>query len=340
MMTKMETEAREAPDAVAKMLANNADACRELAARFAKLPPSFIATCARGSSDHAATYAKYLFETQCGILTASFAPSISSVYKSTVHMAGSLFIAISQSGKSPDLVASAEQAKQSGAYVVALCNVTDSPLGDLAHMTVPLHAGPELSVAATKSFITAMASLLQITALWSGNDGLKDDLAHLPEQLRIAANLNWDHALPTFKSAKDLFVVGRGYSFAIAQESALKFKETSKLHAEPFSTAEILHGPLELMRDGFPILVFAQNDETRPSTDALIDAIKQKGGTAFIAGTGIKDGRYLPVVENVNPLIAPITMIQSFYPFANALSLARGMDPDRPEHLLKVTETR
>lgn len=339
-MTAMEKEAREAPAAVAQLITKNADACRELAQRLRKSPPPFVVTCARGSSDHAATYAKYLFETRCGVATASFAPSISSVYKASLNMTGALFVAISQSGKSPDLVVSAEQAKSAGAYVVALCNVTDSPLADLADLCLPLHAGPEISVAATKSFITALASLLQITALWSDDDGLTEALHRLPGQLEQAAKVDWQHALPTFTKADDLFVAGRGYGYCVAQEAALKFKETSKLHAEPFSTAEILHGPLELLRDGFPVLVFAQDDQTRASTDVLIDAIKNKGGNAFIAGTGITDERYLPVIADVNPICAPITMIQSFYPFANSLSLARGMNPDAPEHLLKVTETR
>jgi len=340
MMTAMESEAREAPEAVARMLSKNTDACKELSERLRKSPPPFIVTCARGSSDHAATYAKYLFETQCGIITASYAPSISSVYKSDVNMKGSLFIAISQSGKSPDLVASAEHAKTAGAYVVALCNVVESPLADLSDLCLPLHAGPELSVAATKSFITALSSLLQITAHCSGNEKLIEALGKLPEQLQEAVNLDWGHALPIFTNSTDLFVAGRGYSFCVSQEAALKFKETSKLHAEPFSTAEILHGPLELLHEGFPVLLFAQNDETRPSTDSLIDAIKSKGGRAFVAGTDIVGESYLPVVHNVNPISAPITMIQSFYPFANSLSLARGMNPDAPEHLLKVTETR
>jgi len=339
-MTAMESEAREASSAVARLISNNTDACKELAARYRGSPPPFISTCARGSSDHAATYAKYLFEIQCGIVTNSYAPSISSVYNANVNMKGSLFLAISQSGKSPDLVASARQAKNAGAYVVVLCNVIQSPLAELSDLCLPLHAGPELSVAATKSFITSLSSLLQITAYMSGDDSLIDALDALPEQLSEAANLNWEPALPAFAKASDLFVVGRGYSFCVSQEAALKFKETSKIHAEPFSTAEILHGPLELMREGFPILVFAQDDETRPSTDALIKAIRNMGGNAFIAGTGITDDRYLPVVQNVNPVSAPITMIQSYYPFANALSLARGMNPDAPEHLLKVTETR
>lgn len=338
--TAMERETREAPGAVSRLISNNADACMELADRLRKSPPPFVITCARGSSDHAATYAKYLFETQCGMVTSSFAPSISSVYDAQLNMKGALFLGISQSGKSPDLLVSAEAARHAGAYVVTLCNNTNSPLAALSDVCLPLHAGPELSVAATKSFITALASILQITASWSAKPELLDALQALPEQLGEAVNLNWEHALPTFVKADDLFIAGRGYGFCISQEAALKFKETSKLHAEPFSTAEILHGPLELLRDGFPVLVFAQDDQTRPSTNVLIDAIAQKGATGFIAGSGISDDRYLPIVENVNPISAPITMIQSFYPFANSLSLARGMNPDFPEHLLKVTETR
>lgn len=339
-MTKMEKEAREAPEAVKRMISRNSDACAELAARLSNSPPPFVATCARGSSDHAATYAKYLFETRCGVATASFAPSVSSVYKADVRMKGALFLAISQSGKSPDLLAGAERAKDAGAIVVALCNVEQSPLAQLADICLPLHAGPEISVAATKSFITALSSILQITAHWAKDKDLMGALDELPDQLTEAAGFDWSNAVPSFTNASDMFVAARGYSFCVAQEAALKFKETSKLHAEPFSTAEILHGPLELIQKDFPVLVFAQNDETRTSTDALIEAIRVKGGRAFIAASDINDERQLPVVENINPLSAPITMIQSFYPFANAISLARGMNPDTPEHLRKVTETR
>lgn len=338
--TAMEKEAWEAPAAVDRLIAANGDACRELAKRLRQSSPPFVATCARGSSDHAASYAKYLFETRCGVVTASHAPSVSSVYKADVAMKGALFLAISQSGRSPDLVASVETAKKAGAFVVALCNITESPLAQCANLCLPLHAGTEVSVAATKSFIATLAGILQIAAHWSQSADLLAALDDLPSQLAAAADLDWSPALHTFSNADDLFVAGRGYSFCIAQEAALKFKETSKLHAEPFSTAEILHGPLELLRDGFPVLVFAQNDETRPSTDALVGAIRKKGGKAFVAGTGLSGECRLPVVENINPVGAPITMIQSFYLFANALSLARGMNPDTPEHLHKVTETR
>jgi glucosamine--fructose-6-phosphate aminotransferase (isomerizing) len=338
--TAMDREALEAPDAVANLITANTDACRELADRMRKSPPPFVATCARGSSDNAATYAKYLFETRCGVATASHAPSISSIYQSSVAMQGALFLVISQSGRSPDLLASTECAKAAGAYIVVLCNVADAPLVEMADLSLPLHAGPETSVAATKSFITALAGLLQITAHWADDAELRDAVAALPAQLDAAARLDWSHAHDAFSQADDLFVAGRGYSFCIAQEAALKFKETSKIHAEPFSTAEILHGPMELLRKGFPVLVFAQDDQTRPGTDALIQTVSDKGGRVFAAGTGISGEHCLPVVENANPISAPITMIQSFYPFANAISLDRGMNPDKPRHLRKVTETR
>ncbi len=338
--TAMYREAVEAPAAVARLLAANGEACRELGARLRTSPPPFIATCARGSSDNAATYAKYLFETRCGIATLSHAPSISSLYQADIAMNGALFLAISQSGRSPDLLASAERAKDCGAYVVALCNDAASPLSDLAQLCLPLHAGAEISVAATKSFITALAAILQIAAAWSDDDALHPALDALPEQLQAAARLDWSHAAAAFYQADDLYVAGRGYSFPIAQEAALKFKETAQLHAEPFSAAEIQHGPMELLRHGFPVLVFAQNDQTRPGTEQLIRFMAKNGGRVYVAGTDIAEGCYLPVIRDVHPISAPITMIQSFYPFANAISVAREMNPDRPRHLSKVTETR
>src|SRR5688572_31654578 len=151
--TKMHAEAQEAAAAVARQFAANTDVIDALVARLKQNPPRFIVTCARGSSDHAATYGKYLFETTLGLITASASPSVGSVYAIQPHMEGALFVAISQSGKSPDLVRNAEIAKAAGALVVALVNVEDSPLAKIADTVIPLRAGPETSVAATKSYL-------------------------------------------------------------------------------------------------------------------------------------------------------------------------------------------
>ena len=335
----MATEAREAPGAVERQLAANADACRELGERLRGLAPPVVVTCARGSSDHAATYAKYLIETQIGVPTASFAPSVSSVYKSRQRMAGTLFLAVSQSGHSPDLVESARAARDAGALVVVLVNQVNSPLADLAEVCLPLWAGPETSVAATKSFIASLSALLQAVSAWSGEKALSEALAQLPSHLETAADLDWRAAVEPFAAAESLLVVGRGLGFGIAQEAALKFKETSRVHAEPFSAAELAHGPMALMREGFPVLAFSQNDQTRKGLKDLAAGLRQRGARLFVAEEGDAEAGRLPVVAAMHPAAAPIAMIQSFYLLAERVARARGLDPDNPPHLKKVTET-
>ncbi len=336
----MATETAEAPHAVERMLMENNAACLDLAQRLKPSPPHLIVTCARGTSDHAATYAKYLMETRLGIPVASAAPSVSSVYQSPQAMRGALFLAISQSGKSPDLVATAEGAKQAGALVVALVNVTDSPLADAADVVLPLHAGPELSVAATKSFITSLACILQIVTMWQGDDGAADNLQKLPDHLEAAQALDWSTATEPIAKARSLFVVGRGLGFGIAQEAALKLKETSCLHAEAFSAAEVQHGPMALVGPGFPVLMFSQEDKTEDSVINLATLFAARSEKIYLTSDKSKAATSLPALAGLDPAFTPITQIQTFYGLAEKISRLRGFNPDEPPHLKKVTETR
>jgi len=329
----------ESPGVVAGMLKSNSDACRTLGGQLADRYPPLVVTCARGSSDHAATFAKYLFETQLGVLTASLGPSISSVYKRRLRMEDALFLTISQSGKSPDIVASAKTAKECGAFVLALVNQQDSPLAEQADLSLPLLAGRERSVAATKSFIASLAAVLQLAACWSRDDGLLAALDRLPDDLAAAACLDWGEAIEPIANAGNMFVVGRGLGFGVAQEAALKFKETAELHAEAFSSAEVMHGPLALVGEGFPVIAFTQDDQTREGMTGAIASMRDKGATVFAAEPGETDPMRLPVVPDMHPACAPLAMILSFYRLANRVALARGLDPDTPRHLRKVTET-
>lgn len=337
--TLMEQEAREAADVLARQFTANKSICEDLAYRFQKEPLRLIATCARGSSDHAAAYAKYLMETNLGLPVTSSAPSIGSIYGKPMAMEDCLFIVISQSGKSPDLVANAEWAKRNGAFVLAIVNQEDSPVADRADMVLPLQAGPENSVAATKTYIASLGAILQVTAYLGGCDNLKQAVDALPDQLRRAAGLDWRPAIVPLASADDLLVVGRGLGFGIALEAALKFKETSSIHAEAFSSAELMHGPLAIVRERYPILIFSQEDETRDGVRELTAKLRGKGARVFVAEEGNDAEGRLPVLPDMHPATAPIAMIQSFYLLVNQVALARGFDPDRPPHLRKVTET-
>jgi glucosamine--fructose-6-phosphate aminotransferase (isomerizing) len=334
--TAMFREAAEAPAAVARMLAANADACAVLGRSLRDSPPRAVVTLGRGSSDHAATYAKYLIEGGAGVLTASGAPSISSVYQARPDVEDVLFLAISQSGRSPDLLAALETARGGGARVVALVNDAASPMAALADVVLPLHAGPETSVAATKSYITALAATAQLVAAWTQDAGLAAALKDLPDLLARAWSLDWSGAVDALTPAQHLYVLGRGPGFAAAQEAALKLKETCGLHAEAFSAAEVLHGPMALVEPNFPVLVFAQGDESEAGVVTLARSLAEREARVLLAGA---EGPGALPFAATHPALQPIALIQSFYRAANALSLARGFDPDHPPRLRKVTET-
>ncbi len=337
--TLMYREAGESADVIERQFARNAGLLAQLGEQLRAKPPRFIVTCARGSSDHAAAYAKYVFETQLGVITASASPSVSSIYDAPLALGDALFVAISQSGKSPDLLRAAQAAKDAGARVLALVNVEDSPLAAMADTCIPLHAGAEKSVAATKSYLASLAAVLQLTASWRGDGALDATLAALPQQLREGWNADWSPMLEGFAGVQNLFVVGRGFGFGAALEAALKLKETCGLHAEAFSAAEVKHGPMALVGPDFPVLCFAQDDDTLESTLAVADEFRGRGAQVFVAAPGRQCAGTLPVISGLPALCTPLLIIQSFYRAASELALRRGFNPDVPPHLNKVTET-
>ena len=336
--TRMFAEAAEASDAVGRQLTANADLMREIAERLRTEPPRAVVTYARGSSDHAATFAKYVFETRAKVLTSSAAPSIASIYSAAPNVSGMLAIAISQSGRSPDIVTALTAAKAGQAYAVGFVNDLSSPLANVCDVPVPLHAGSEQSVAATKSFICSLSGLLQLAAQWSADRELGEALQSAPALLREAWDCEWSPLLDCLANATGLYVIGRGPGLGIAQEAALKFKETCALHAEAFSAAEVRHGPMALVGPHFPLLVFRQSDESGAGVDELVRDVLERGGRVFLTG-GHADGAVELPSPSAHPLVEPMLQIQAFYRAANALSLLRGFDPDRPSHLSKVTET-
>lgn len=314
---------------------------RMLGQRLRELDPPFILTCARGSSDHAATFAKYLIETRLRTPVGSYAPSTSSLYATPWRkLRGVLFLAISQSGHSPDVVISACAARDAGALVVALVNDPTSPLAQAAEITIPLLAGPEKSVAATKSFMASLMAIQKLVAVWAQDDDLLQALAEVPQLLRRAWELDWSPAVGTLAGASSLFVLGRGLSFAIAQEAALKLKEICGIHAEAFSAAEVRHGPAALVGPGFPVIMLTPGDEARDGFDELAEDLVRCGADVIMAGDAHSGVLALPTLPDLHPAVAPLAAIQSLYRFVVALSLARGRDPDHPPGLRKVTRTR
>ena len=317
----------------------NREAMRQLGERLRSRRPRAIVTLARGSSDHAATYARYLIERKTGVLTSSLSPSIASVYGAVPDVDGTILLAISQSGRSPDLLAAASGARAKGSFLVAVVNDEGSPLASLADLTIALAAGPERSVAASKSFIASLAAIIDLIAAWTKDPAVEMALESLPLCLERAFALDWASAVPVLERTENLYVVGRGHGFAIAQEAALKLKETCLIHAEAFSGAEVRHGPMALVRKGFPIFLFGQPDQSLEGMSEIARAMDLSGATLISAGVENAPGLNLPVIA-ADPLISPILSIASFYRLANALALARGLDPDSPPHLAKVTKTR
>jgi glutamine---fructose-6-phosphate transaminase (isomerizing) len=335
--TLMFQEAGSASDAVRAQAADAANIA-VIGAELRRLRPRAVITCARGSSDHAATYAKYLIETHAKVLTASAAPSVSSVYGISQDVRGCLFIAISQSGRSPDLLASVASAKASGATVLALCNSADSPLMAAADLTMDLRAGLEKSVAATKSYLASLAAIIRLVASWMEDAALHAALEQLPALMDASWKLDWSAALPPLERAANLFVVGRGLGLGAAQEVALKIKETCALHAEAFSSAEVRHGPYTLLQKGFPALLLAQRDGTQPGIETLARDLVERGVPVLLAGGDAPGATPLPAAAAAAE-IAPILLVQSAYRMIAGLALRRGLDPDRPPHLRKITET-
>jgi glucosamine--fructose-6-phosphate aminotransferase (isomerizing) len=338
--THMLREIREAPAAVARQAQALRSPLAEVVARLRRQPPQVAVTCARGSSAHAATFGKHLVERYLGIPVAAAAPSVATVYGQRLRLRGQLFLAISQSGRSDDLIEQTAVAKAAGAITVALVNATDSPLAQTSDVVLPMEAGPELSVAATKTFIASASALLRLAALWTDDRPMAAALDRLPDRLADAAALDWSAALDVFEGATSLVTIGRGPTLAIAREASLKLKETCNLHAEAFSGAEFLHGPVALVDDDYPILMLMPTDAAQRGLLALAANLRAKGASLFVAEPGDVEMGRLPALAPDHPEADAICLIQSFYGLAAGLAERRGIDVDRPRHLQKVTRTR
>jgi len=335
----MLNEAKSAAECVALQLSSDADRYAELGRKLRSTNFDTALTIARGSSDHAANYCAYLIMARMGRVVASLPMSLITLNKAPIVTRDTLAISISQSGQSPDVVDPIRYFRQGGATTVALVNDTTSPLAEAAEWAMPLHAGKEQSVAATKSFITSLVAGARLVAQWQNDPELLAGLSALPDALRSATQVDWSAALDVLAPARNIMVVGRGISFPIALESALKFKETSALQAEAFSGAEIKHGPMALIEDGYPLLIFATRGPTQASVLQLASEMRTRGAKVILAAPSDVAERDLTLPTAATPDLDPIVAVQAFYIMAAHLSKARGMDPDRPRHLSKVTKT-
>jgi len=340
MPSMMLREVEETPERMAAMLGEDGAAYDALKAALDARPPLFAATIARGSSDHAAGYGAMLLALSAGLATASLPPSLVSRYGAGLKLDSALTLAVSQSGASPDIVQSLAAAVSAEATTVAIVNQAESLLAGAAGHVLPVRAGEEKSVAATKSFMLSCAVMARLLAVWREDDALASALEKLPERLNAAIRTDWGDSVDRLLKATNLYVLGRGPTLPIAGEAALKLKETSYLHAEAMSSAEVRHGPRAVIDRDFPLLAFALDDPGGADTAAFAEEVEAAGGRVITASPGAKSpGRHVSLPAPLHPLLDPIVAIAAFYPMAAALAQARGHDPDRPRGLAKITAT-
>lgn len=340
MKTKMRAEIDEIPDAAARLLDTSADLIADGAAKLKTADPAVVVTIARGSSDHAAHFLKYAVELTIGLPVASLGPSLASIYEAPLKLDRAAAIAVSQSGASPDIVALTTAATRSGATSIALVNTLPSPLAAAATLAIDIEAGPEIAVAATKSFVNSVVAGLALIAGWSGDDSLRAAVGSLPRHLKAALALDWSILLDAMTEAESLYMLGRGPTLSIAAEAALKCKETCELHAEAYSSAEVLHGPVSLVGRNFPVVAFAARDRAESSITQTVARLAAGNAACYVTSARASAGHVLPFVETGHPLTDALCLIVPYYGLVESLSRARGFNPDQPVVLQKVTHTR
>ena len=340
MTSRMLSEAREAPSVAARLLTSDARAFEGLAAALREDPPASILTVARGSSDHAAHFLAYLVMSRLGRLVTSLPMSVVTLHHATLHSEGLLAFAFSQSGRSPDLVEPIASVRAGGARTVAFVNDPTSPLAQAAQWVFPLHAGEEKSVAATKSYIAQLVCGARLVAHWQQDPRLLQALDRLPADLHSALQRDWSTTfVEALREVDRLYVIARGTGLAVAMEAALKFKEVCGIQAEAFSGAEVRHGPIGIVDEGYPLLVFAPPGPAQEGLLELARALRAKGARVLLAAPEGVAGANLPLASSTEADLNPILAIQSFYPAVEALGHARGRDVDQPRNLSKVTKT-
>jgi len=330
-MTLMRQEASESGLRIGQQLQENSALYQTIALQIRQFDPAFVYIVGRGTSDHAGVFARYLIEVELGVVVAAAAPSVASLFARQVRLQRALVLLISQSGRSEDLLAQARAAKQSGALVVALVNDISSPLAALADHAIPLLAGPEKAVAATKSYLCTLSALLSLVAHWKQDEQLLAALQQLPQQLQQVLNQPVQLQAEQVQALRHCVVLGRAFGYAIAREMALKIKEVCGIQAEAFSSAEFLHGPISLLNQPLTLLDVDLSDETLQAHQSQVAEVQRRGGKVL---------HLVPGLSTLHPRLQPLVLMQRFYLDIEAVALAMGKNPDAPVGLNKVTITR
>ena len=345
-MSQVQKEIEEQPEALARLLKEGRAGAQEIADRVRAFGPRFVVIAARGSSDNAARYAQYLFGAHNRLPVSLATPSLFTFYDAAPSLAGALVIGVSQSGQSPDIVAVVESGRKQGALTLAITNRPGSPLAAAAEHTLPLFAGEERAVAATKTYTTQLCALATLSAALEGGETRWAELSRVPGLVREAIGLNLDvnEKVHRYRYAEHFAVVGRGFNYSTAFEVALKMKETSYLVAEPYSPADLLHGPMAMIDRGFPVLLVAPSGRVLSDLVQLAGQLEQKSAELVtISDDASVLGRArvgLPLPGGMPEWVSPIVAVVPGQMFAVALARTRGLDPDQPRGLSKVTETR
>lgn len=292
--------------------------------------------CGRGSSGHAAAFLRYLIETRLHLPVSACAPSVITAFRKPLILRGALFIVISQSGRSPDLVAATRSAREQGARTVAIVNATASPVAESAEFVIPIGAGTEHSVAATKTMIGSMASGAELIAELAGDRALLSALERLPDRLHRALTLDWSEASRDLAGAAAVFVASRGLGLGSAREIALKLAEVLRLPALGFSAAELEHGSRAALSARTPVILLRLADETAATVDRLAGELRGSRIPLHLSGGPQST---LPWLGDDHPATDAMTVIVPAYRLIEATARQWGFDPDRPPNLSKITET-
>jgi glucosamine--fructose-6-phosphate aminotransferase (isomerizing) len=343
MTSTLEHEITSQPEVVAHVLD------RELArvGRLVAGLPAFdyVLIAARGSSDHAATYAKYVWGALAGYPVALATPALYTLYKRPPRLRGALVVGISQSGQSPDIVAVLDEGRRQGRPALAITNDAGSPLAAAADALIELHAGPERSVAATKTYTAQLTVIALLAAAWSAENARADELRRLPEALAATLQLAQPASARAerYRYLQACVTIGRGYNYASAQELALKLKELTYVQAQAYSSADFRHGPIASVAEGLPAVLFLPRGEAFDDMLALARELRERGAELLVvsdlpAALALATTP-LPLGGELAEWLSPVAAILPGQLLACRLAQAKGLDPDQPRGLNKVTRT-
>jgi glucosamine--fructose-6-phosphate aminotransferase (isomerizing) len=339
----MAREMAEQPAVLQRVLDQGLPAIREVAARISRRKPRFVLLTGRGTSDNAAYYAKYLIEVALGLPAGLTSMSTATAYGARPDLSDVLSITVSQSGGSPDLVAYTEMAKAAGALTLAVTNVADSPVNQASELALDVLAGPEKALPATKTYTAELLTLyLLIDAVRGGDGSLAGKLPELAAAIQDRRD-EVEKLAERYRFASRLVITSRGYGYPTAREAALKVMETSYLPAHAFSGADLLHGPLAMVDNVSPVIAVASAGAGGTALEPVLGRLRERGADLVVVGSpehvaGASAGFTLP--SGVAQEVAPVLEILPLQQLAYEVTMARGLNPDAPRALAKVTETK